>query len=89
MFAATTGRKVYNSTYRYEWTPYDFKIAEDGIEVQVLQVSDYGAEKFVKCSVGEETLYVLTDRAVSGAIKLVPDVSKVSVVESERQIRIV
>ncbi len=89
MFGATTGRKVYNSTYRYEWTPYDFKIADNGIEAQVIEVLDYGAEKFIKCSVGEETLYVLTDNTVSGGIKLVPDVSKVSVVESERQIRIV
>ncbi len=89
MFAATTGRKVYNSTYRYEWTPYDFKIADNGIEAQVIEVLDYGAEKFIKCSVREETLFVLTDNTVSGLIKLVPDVSKVSVVESERQIRIV
>ena len=89
MFAATKGRKVYNSTYRYEWTPYDFQIAEGGIEATVLEVLDYGAEKFVKCAVGEEVLHVVTDNAVGGVIKLVPDVGKVSVVESERQIRIV
>ena len=89
MFAATTGRKVYNSTYRYEWTPYDFTVSESGIEAQVLKTLDYGAEKFLKCAVGEEILYVKCDKVMSGKIYLVPEVNKVSVIESERQIRIV
>lgn len=89
MFAATTGRKVYNSTYRYECTPYDFTVSESGIEAQVLKTLDYGAEKFLKCAVGEEILYVKCDKVMSGKIYLVPEVNKVSVIESERQIRIV
>ncbi len=89
MFAATTGRKVYNSKYRYEWTPYDFKIADSGIEAQILEQLDYGDEKFIKCTVGEEILYVKSDKPLSGTVYLVPDVSKVSVIECERQIRIV
>lgn len=89
MFAATTGRKVYNSAYRYEWSPYDFTFGENGIEAEVLETLDYGEEKFVKCSVGEEILYVAADGEHSGTVKLIPDVGKVSVVESERQIRIV
>ena len=89
MFAATTGRKVYNSKYRYEWTPYDFQIADNGIEAQVLERLDYGDEKFIKCTVGEEILYVKCDKPISGTVYLVPDVSKVSVIECERQIRIV
>ena len=89
MFAATSGRKVYNSTYRYEWTPYDFIISDNGIATQVLETLDYGEEKFVKCTAGEEVLYVKSDRPLSGMVYLVPDVSKVSVIESERQIRIV
>jgi multiple sugar transport system ATP-binding protein len=89
MFAATTGRKVYNSTYRYEWTPYDFTVSESGIEAQVLKTLDYGAEKFLKCAVGEEILYVKCDKVMSGKIYLVPEVNEVSVIESERQIRIV
>ena len=34
-------------------------------------------------------VYVKTDREYRGKIHLLPDVSKVSVIESERQIRIV
>lgn len=88
MFAATTGRKVYNSTYRYEWTPYDFTVGESGLEAEVLEMLDYGKEKFLKCLAGDETLYIKCDKELSGKIYLVPDASKVSVIEAERQIRI-
>ncbi|MDE7264557.1 MAG: ATP-binding cassette domain-containing protein [Anaeroplasmataceae bacterium] len=89
MFAVTSGRKVYNSIFRYEWTPYDFKISDSGIEAKVLEILDYGTEKFLKCSVGENILFVKVDKEYSGKLYLVPDVGKVSVIESERQIRIV
>ena len=89
MFAATTGRKVYNSTFRYEWTPYDFAVADSGLKAEVLETLDYGDEKFIKCSVGEEVLYVKCNEQVSGTVYLAPEVNKVSVIESERQIRIV
>lgn len=89
MFAATAGRKVFNSTFRYEWTPYDFTVSDGGIKAEVLETLDYGNEKFVKCSAGEETLYVKCDKPLSGTVFLVPDGNKVSVIESERQIRIV
>ncbi|MDE6505241.1 MAG: ATP-binding cassette domain-containing protein [Clostridia bacterium] len=89
MFAATSGRKVYNSAFRYEWTPYDFTLSESGIEAQVSETLDYGNEKFVKCTVGQETLYVKCGGQVNGTVYLVPDAGKVSVIESDRQIRIV
>lgn len=89
MFAVTSGRKVYNSTFRYEWTPYDFKISEAGIEAKAVEMLDYGTEKFLKCVAGEHTLYVNVDKEYSGKVYLVPDVGNVSVIESERQIRIV
>ncbi len=88
MFSATTGRKVYNSTYRYEWTPYDFTLSEGGIKAEVEKILDYGSEKFLKCNADGETLYVKTDKNLSGTVYLIPDVSKVSVIETERQIRI-
>ena len=89
MFAATTGRKVYNSKFRYEWGPYDIEVSDAGIEAEAVRTLDYGDEKFVECKVGEETLYVKCDKALSGRIYLAPDAGKVGVVESERQIKIV
>ena len=89
MFAATNGRKVYNSTYRYEWTPYDFEISESGIEAEVVEILDYGEEKFAVLKVGEEILHIKCNGTVSGKIHIIPNASKVSVIETERQIRIV
>ena len=89
MFAATTGRKVYNSKFRYEWGPYDIEVSDAGIEAEAVRTLDYGDEKFVECKVGEETLYVKCDKALSGKIYLAPDAGKVGVIESERQIKIV
>ncbi len=90
MFSATTGRKVYNTSFRYEWSPYDLEIVKEGLPVQVEEVLDYGAEKFLKCKVGDETLYVnTTDNVCLDEICIAPNVAKVSVIESERQIRIV
>lgn len=89
MFAATTGRKVFNSVFRYEWSPYDIAVADSGIQAEVTEMLDYGAETFAKCAVGNETLYVKTEKQLGGKIYLAPDAGKVSVIESERQIRIV
>ena len=64
-------------------------MSENGIEAEVIETLDYGAEKFVKCAVGEQVLFVKCDNALNGKIRLLPDAGKVSVVETERQIRIV
>ena len=89
MFAATSGRRVYNLQYRYEWSPYDFKISDDGITAEAVELLNYGSEAFLKCVVGKDVIYVYAQNHTLGAVKLMPDVGKVSVVEIERQIRIV
>lgn len=90
MFQATSGRQVYNSEFCYEWTPYDIEISADGIEVEVRKTLDFGKEKFLMCTTGENVLYIKTDKAVDEkTIKITPNVSKVGVLEKERQIRIV
>lgn len=89
MFGAFTGRKVFNTQFRYEFTPYGFAVGDDGIPATVTGVLDYGREKFLKCAVGGNTLYIYTDKPLTGEISLIPDMSKVSVVEQAREIRIV
>lgn len=88
MFSATSGRKVYNSEFRYEWSPYDIEIEDSGLSAEVVDNLDYGTELFVKLAIGEDILYVKSDKPLSGSIHIMPDVAKVSVVEKERQIRI-
>lgn len=91
MFAAMSGRKVFNSVFRYEFTPYDFRISEsgEGLEATCLQTLNFGTEKFLKCSAGDKTLFVRCEKEHTGSVRLIPDMNKVSVVETEREIRIV
>lgn len=89
LFAALPGRKVYNSEFDYEFTPYDLKISDEGADGLVEETIDYGNELFAKVKVGEFTLYVRVDSPVSGAVKVAPDFSAVSIVEKERGIRLV
>ena len=52
-------------------------------------VLDYGAEKFLKCAIGENTVYVKCDEERSGEIHLAPDFDRVGIVETERAIKII
>ena len=89
MFAALSGRKVYNTYFDYEWSPYDLAISDDGIEGEVVEVLNYGAEQFAKVIAVGSTLFIKSDVPVSGKVKISPDMSAVSVVEKSRSIRIV
>ena len=89
MFAALSGRKVFNTAFHYEWSPYDMAISDDGIEGEVTEVLDYGAEQFAKVDAAGSTLYIKTTVPVSGKVHVRPDMSAVSVVEKDRNIRIV
>ena len=89
MFAALSGRKVYNTTFDYEFTPYDFTLAQDGLEGEVQAMLDYGSELFAKVKVGGSILYIKTENEVAGKVFLLPEMAKVSVIEKERGIRIV
>ena len=89
MCAAFSGRKVFNTSFRFEGSPYDIAVGECGITAEVVETLDYGAEKFLKCRVGEEICYVYTEKAVEGVIRLVPNIDTIRVVERQREIRIV
>ena len=89
MFAALSGRKVYNTTFDYEFTPYDFTFAKDGLEGEAQAMLDYGSELFAKVKVGGSILYIKAEKKVTGKVFLLPEMTKVSVIEKERGIRIV
>ncbi|MDE7306976.1 MAG: hypothetical protein K2N33_06265, partial [Clostridia bacterium] len=62
---------------------------DNGIPATVEQVLDYGAEKFIKCMVGESAVYVKCDEELSGEIRLTPDFGRIGVVETQREIKII
>ncbi len=73
----------------YECSPYDLKFAEEGVEAEVTGIADYGREKFAVCKVGEGEVFVFCEGEASGAVKLLPDVDKLSIIQADKNIRII
>ena len=82
-------KRVLDEPLRYECGPYDFRFAEEGITAEVTEIADYGKEKFAVCKVGENTVYVLADEQVSGTVHILPDIEKLSIIQSKMDIRII
>lgn len=68
-----------------------------GITAQVESVLDYGAEKFLRCKVGESTVNIVVGvqlsekiaaEGVPSAVKLVLDVDSLAIIEVDRGIRL-
>ncbi|MBD5631657.1 MAG: sn-glycerol-3-phosphate ABC transporter ATP-binding protein UgpC [Clostridia bacterium] len=89
LISAIGVKRVFEEALRYECSPYDLKFAEQGITAEAVGVADYGREKFVICKIGENTVYVSSETPVTGTVHLIPDVDKLSIVQSKMDIRIV
>ena len=91
LIAAIGASKVFVKPLRYECSPYDLTISSEGegISAHVTGIADYGAEKFAVCTIGDKTLYVKCDSPVQGEVKLVPDISKLSVIQADLDIKII
>lgn len=89
IFATLPPRTVFSTPFRYEFTPYDFTLADSGIPAKVERVLDYGNEKFAVVRIDENTVInVFVKDNVWGDVYLQPDISKVGVVETVRDIRL-
>ena len=64
-------------------------VTESGITATIVGELDYSSERFLKCSLNGKEVYVRTDKPLTGEVKLIPDLNTVSVIEKDRQIRIV
>ncbi|MDE7265054.1 MAG: ATP-binding cassette domain-containing protein [Clostridia bacterium] len=89
LISAMGVKKAFNEKLIYECTPYDLTFAEDGISAEAERVQNYGREKFAVCKIGEKTAYVYCNGEVSGAVKLLPDVEKLSIIQAAHNIRII
>ena len=89
MFAALGIKKAFASPLKLEFGLYGIGVSENGITATVEEVLDFGAEKFVKCKVGENSVYFNTDEEYAGEIRILPDFENVGVVETERDIKII
>ena len=88
---AITIRDALKSTYSLECSPYDISIGEQGVSAEVLQIRDYGEERFAECRVGENSVFVCLQQGEepTGIVKISIDIDKFSVVQKEKDIRII
>ena len=89
MFAALGIKRAYSAELRMECSAYHLAVSDNGIAAEAIETLDYGTEKFLKCRVGENAVYVKTDAEYSGNIYLLPDFEHIGIVETEREIKII
>ena len=89
IFAALGIKNAFGAELKLECGVYDLAVSESGIAASVTDKLDYGNEKFLKCAVGESTVYVKCDDDLTGDIHLLPDFEKAGVVETQRDIKII
>ncbi len=84
------GAQLFLSHYRFE-VPHDaYTIGEQGIKVKIEEVIDYGKDKFVRCSLNNDTVYVKVDEIpqVGDELCLTIDVEKSNIYENLFDIRL-
>ena len=89
IFAALGIKKAFTSSLKLEFVVSGFTVGESGIEATVEEMLDYGKEKFIKCKIGADSVYVKTDKDYDGVIRLLPDFEKAWVVDTEKDIKII
>lgn len=89
IFAALGLKKAFSSPLKLECSAYGFTLSESGIEATVEKVLDYGAEKFIKCKIGLNDVYVKTDGDYDGVIRLLPDFENAGIVDTGKDIKII
>ena len=87
------GSKVFTKTFRIN-IPHDaYVVSDEGIEFNVIDVVDYGSNKFYRCEgnmFGEVvTIYVKHDgRELNGTIHVLPNLEKTEIYETALNIRL-
>ncbi len=88
------GVKVFTKQYMID-IPHDaYELADDGIEVDVLEGLDYGIKKFIHCSFddgyGKKDLYILTNdlNLKDKKLKIRFDIKKIHITEKSMDIKL-
>ena len=96
------GQDIFNKQLELQFDAYSTEVVDAGdsvvgITAQVESVLDYGAEKFLRCKVGESTVNIVVGvqlsekiaaEGVPSAVKLVLDVDSLAIIEVDRGIRL-
>ena len=83
------GQHVFGKDLEFRFSPYQVKVAEEGIAASVDAVRNYGAETFAVCRVGDTTVNVAVDKDFNAQeVNLTLDVEQMAIIELARGIRL-
>ncbi len=93
LVAAIGVRKVFGEELLFECGPYDLKLvyndSENGISADVVEIANYGKEKFAVCETGGRKIYVGAENINTGSVRLIPEIDKLSIIQKDKSIRII
>ncbi len=84
------GAQLFVSHYRFEAPHEAYTIGQNGIELTVDSIVDYGKEHYIKCNLFDEVIYVKADKTVKPGekIRVSLDVEKIRIFENKFDIRL-
>ncbi len=89
LFSTLGVRGALSKRLRFECSPYELRVAEEGISAEVLSVFDYGEEQFAFCKVEGGEAYVKVEKPCAGKLYLMPDVERLAVVDEQLELRMI
>ncbi len=75
----------------FEGTPYDLKLAENGIPAKLKEIADYGKEKFAIYSVDDKDVPIFIEEGTTPEenAHIEPNIAKLAIIQKDMDIRIV
>lgn len=87
------GRKVFDVLLKVDFSPYGVVFADDGLECEVIDIIDYGTEKFAvcKCEKTSVVVYIPKDKEITlnSMVKLQINPYTLGIVDAVRDIRVI
>ncbi len=81
--------KAFDSPYSIDVSPYDLKIASEGIPAEVEAQLDYGTEHFLQVMVNGNKYIVRSDEKLEGNVHLALDINNAGVTETKINMKLV
>ncbi len=83
--------KAFNTNYILSFNPYEYELTRDGLESKIIDVLDYGKERFIKIKLEDKIIYLCDKYNLKNNDKIIfmPDLNKISLKESNLNIKII
>jgi hypothetical protein len=83
------GKDLFKNTLEICFAPSDAAVGQEGISATVEKILDYGTAKYALCRVGDKAVYIETKGTGPKTVKIMPDLSKISVKDKTFGIRLI